>query len=40
MKWSEYKESLKDELEFYKRNPFFPILFIVSVALNIYIIFK
>jgi hypothetical protein len=29
MSWQEYKEQMRDEWEFYKRNPSFPIIMIL-----------
>lgn len=39
MSWSEYKDTWRDEWEFYKRNPEFPLLILASLAGNLYTIF-
>jgi hypothetical protein len=39
MNWEEYKEHLKDEWEFQKRNPEILVLTVLTILGNLYVIF-
>ena len=40
MKWENFKDELKCEWDFYKRNPEFPLLMLLYIGLLIYFITK
>ena len=39
MSFKEWKEAMRDEWEFYKRNPEFPIMMSLCISLQIFTIF-
>lgn len=40
MKWEDFKDELKCEWAFYKRNPEFPLLMLLCLGVSLYCIFK